>query len=121
MTEPTPSAPGSRWLFLATLWSGCALIDASQTVLVMKTEGRHQPLLPLFATDLVSWLPWALATPLISNLARRYPMMRGQLGRALAVHFAAFAAVSLVADAWTAVLQVLFNPWFRKQPPTFLD
>jgi two-component system LytT family sensor kinase len=121
MTEPTTSAPTSRWLFLALLWSACALIDASQTVLIMRTEGRHQPLLPLFATDLVSWLPWALATPLISSLARRYPMNRGQLARSLAVHFAAFATVSVAVDAWTALLQVLFNPWYRKQQPTFLD
>ena len=38
----------TRWLF-----------DASQTVLIMHAEGRHHPWLPLFATELVSWLPWA--------------------------------------------------------------
>jgi two-component system, LytTR family, sensor kinase len=121
MTEPTTSEPTRRWLFLAVLWSACALIDASQTVLIMHPEGSHHPWLPLFATDLVSWLPWALATPLISSLARRYPMTRGQLARAAAVHFAAFAIVSVAAGAWSAVLQVLFNPWYRKQPPTFFN
>jgi two-component system LytT family sensor kinase len=121
MTAATTRAPTSRWQFLAALWSGCALIDASQTVLVMRAEGRHQPLLPLFTTDLVSWLPWALATPLISRLARRYPIIRGQLAPALAVHFAAFAAVSVTAGAWIAALQVLFNPWYHKQQPTFLN
>src|SRR3984885_8278062 len=121
MTEPTPSEPTNRWLYLAALWSACALIDASQTVLVMRAEGRHHPWLPLFATDLVSWLPWALATPLISSLARRHPITRGKLVRAAAVHFAAFAIVSAATGAWSAVLQVLFNPWYRKQPPTFFD
>jgi two-component system, LytTR family, sensor kinase len=70
MTEPTTSEPTNRWLFLAELWSAGALIDASQTVLVMHAESRHHPWFPLFATDLVSWLPWALATPLISRLPR---------------------------------------------------
>ena len=121
MTEPTTSEPTNRWLFLAALWSACALIDASQTVLVMHAEGTHHPWLPLFATDLVSWLPWALATPLISRLARRYPIVRAQLARALAVHLAAFAAVSVTAGAWIALLQVLFNPWGHKRQPTFLD
>jgi len=87
----------------------------------MHAEGRHHPWLPLFATDLVSWLPWALATPLISSLARRHPITRGKLVRAAAVHFAAFAIVSVATGAWSAVLQVLFNPWYRKQPPTFFD
>jgi two-component system, LytTR family, sensor kinase len=121
MAEPTTSEPTNRWLFLAALWSAGALIDASQTVLVMRAEGRHHPWLPLFATDLVSWLPWALATPLISGLARRHPITRGKLVRAAAVHFAAFAIVSVATGAWSAVLQVLFNPWYRKQPPTFFD
>ncbi len=38
-----------------------------------------------------------------------------------AVHLAAFTAVSLVAEAWFAVLQVIFNPWDYPQRPTFMD
>ena len=89
----------TRWLF-----------DASQTVLIMHAEGRHHPWLPLFATELVSWLPWALATPFIVGLARRYPISHGTSGRALAVHLTAFANVSVVTETWSAWLQVLFNP-----------
>jgi two-component sensor histidine kinase len=121
MAEPPTGEPGNRWLFLAALWFAGALFDASQTVLIMHAEGRHHPWVPLFATELVSWLPWALTTPLISRLARRHPLTRGKLVRAAAVHFAAFATVSVAANAWFALLQTLFNPWYRKQPPTFID
>jgi len=121
MTEPTTSGPTNRWLLLAALWSAGALFDASQTVLIMHAEGRHHPWLPLFATEMVSWLPWALATPLISSLARRHPITRGKLVGAAAVHFTAFAILSMAAEAWSAALQMLFNPWHRKQPPTFID
>jgi two-component system, LytTR family, sensor kinase len=121
MTAPITSERANRWLLLAALWSAGALFDASQTVLIMHAEGRHHPWLPLFATELVSWLPWALATPLISSLARRHPITRGKLGPAAAVHFAAFATVSVAAEAWSALLQMLFNPWYHKQRPTFVD
>jgi LytS/YehU family sensor histidine kinase len=48
-------------------------------------------------------------------------MTHGKLVSAAAVHGAAFAIVSVAAGAWSAVLHVLFNPWHREQPPTFLD
>jgi len=79
------------------------------------------PWLPLFATELVSWLPWALATPFIVGLARRYSISHGTSARALAVHLTAFATVSVVTETWSAWLQVLFNPWGNRREPTFVD
>ena len=64
-----------------------ALFDACQTVIVMRVvEGRTHSWLPLFATELALWLPWVVATPLIVELARRYPVIRGTTLRAVAVH-----------------------------------
>jgi two-component system, LytTR family, sensor kinase len=37
------------------------------------------------------------------------------------VHLATFASISVVAEAWSAMLQVLFNPWGNRKPPTFWD
>lgn len=84
-------------------------------------EGKHHAWLPLFATELATWLPWALATPLVISLARRYPINRGATVPTMVVHLAAFATVSAVAEAWSAVLQVLFNPWGNRRQPTFWD
>jgi two-component system LytT family sensor kinase len=111
----------SRWRWIAAIWFAGGLFDASQTVLIMHAEGKHHAWLPLFGTELVSWLPWALATPLVIRLARRHPIVRGMSVRTVAVHLAAFAAISAVAEAWSAVLQVLFNPWGNRQWPTFVD
>ena len=41
--------------------------------------------------------------------------------RAITVHLATFATISVVAEAWSAMLQVLFNPWGNRRPPTFWD
>ncbi len=48
---------------------------------------------------LPTWLPWALFTPAVLAIARRYPLERGELVRSLAVHTVAclfFGALHLV-------------------------
>jgi two-component system LytT family sensor kinase len=121
MTETETGTRSTRWLWIAAIWCAGGLFDASQTVLIMHAEGKHHPWLVLFGTELASWLPWALATPLVVRLARQYPISRGISARTLAVHIAAFAAVSAVAETWSAWLQVLFNPWGNRRWPTFVD
>jgi two-component system, LytTR family, sensor kinase len=121
MTAAQTGARSTRWRWIAAIWSAGALFGASQSVLIMHAEGRHHAWLPLFGTELASWLPWALATPLIVSLARRYPIIRGMSVRTLAVHLAAFAAVSAITETWSAWLQVLFNPWGNRRWPTFVD
>jgi two-component system, LytTR family, sensor kinase len=121
MTALPTGARSTRWRWIAAIWSVAGLFDASQTVLIMHAEGGHHPWLPLFGTELASWLPWALATPLVVNLARQHPINRAMSGRTVGIHLAAFAVVSAVAEAWAAELQVLFNPWGHRQSPTFVD
>lgn len=109
------------WGWIAAAWFAGGLFDASQTVFIMHAEGRHPPWPTLFGFELVSWLPWVLITPLIIRLARRYPMGRGMSVRTVAIHLAAFAAISAVAETWSAFLQVLFNPFGNRHWPTFVN
>ncbi len=120
MTETRAGVRSSGWLWIAGLWCAGALFDASQSVLILHVERKHRTWPKLFGTELVSWLPWALATPLIIALARRYPVIRGATLRRAAVHLAAFAVISATAEAWSAWLQVLFNPWDNRRPPAFV-
>ena len=102
------------------MWCAGGLFEASQSVFIMRfAERKQHTWLPLFATELATWVPWALATPLVINLARRYPIIRGTTVRTIAVHLATFVTISVVAEAWSATLQVLFNPWGNRRPPTF--
>jgi two-component system, LytTR family, sensor kinase len=104
--------------WIAALWGAGGVFDASQTVLFMHAMGRNRPWL-IFATELVSWLPWVLATPIIIGLARRYPIFPQPKTSAVFAHFSAFTIVGLAAEAWFSVLQVLFNPWGSSQASTF--
>ncbi len=90
-------------------------------MLFVHAMGRGHPWWLIFATELVSWLPWMLATPLIIDLARRYPIFPGPTAGAVICHFSAFAIVGLGAEVWFAALQVLFNPWEYREAPTFAD
>ena len=121
MTANHTDVRSTPWRWIAVAWTAGALFDASQAVLIMHAEGRHHAWLPLFGVELASWLPWVLATPLVIRLARRYPIVRGVSVQTVCVHLAAFTVISAVAEAWSAVLQVLFNPWDNRKWPTFVD
>ena len=75
MTETHIGVRSTRWLWIAAIWCAGGLFDASQTVLFMHAIGKQHAWL-IFGTELVSWLPWVLATPLVISLARRYRCSR---------------------------------------------
>ncbi len=117
----TPSGvPSTRWRWIVAIWLAYGLFDASQTVLVMHAVGRDA-WLAIFGTAFVSWLPWVLATPFIISLARRYAITRDRAVSPVGVHLATLVVVSLIASAWFAALQMLFNPWRHPQHPTFME
>jgi len=61
-------------------------------------------------TLLLSWLVWALATPLVLELGRRYPPTRIRSISTWLVHFSTLIAIALVSGAWEAWLQESLNP-----------
>ena len=103
--EPTP------WLWIALIWGSVGLFDATQTVFVMRAEGMHHAWTSLFITSVLSWLPWALATPLVFRLAAKQPAVRWRQFGFWARHSAACAAVGVVYAAWVAMWEELLNPW----------
>src|SRR5580658_9134261 len=105
VTAMTGTSAGPRstpWLWISAIWCAGGLFDASQTVLIMHAEGKQHPWLPMFGTELALWLPWVLATPLLSGLARRLAITQTTAARTAAIHLAAFVAISLIAAAWCA-------------------
>ena len=52
MTEIASDLRSSRWLWIAAIWCAGAVIDSSQTVLVMQGEGTHHSWLLIFGTEL---------------------------------------------------------------------
>jgi len=113
--------PGQyRWIWIASIWFGFGLVDAIETVLVMHSEGMQHAWLILFATILVSWLPWALVTPFLLRLGSRFPATELRHFGTWSAHISAFFAVGLAYSAWTAWLETLFNPYLDSPVTPFL-
>jgi hypothetical protein len=77
----------------------------------------HHAWVKLFLTSVLSWLPWALATPLIMRLGRRFPLMKRGSIVAWLVHIAGCAAIALVSAAWLAWMEYLLNPFAYASGP----
>jgi len=119
MTETHTDVRSTPWLWIATIWCAGGLFDASQTVLFMHSIGKQHAWL-MFGTELVSWLPWVLATPIVIALAQRHAIFPATSIRTTAIHVAAFAIIGLLAETWFSLLQMLFNPWDYSPRPTFM-
>jgi two-component system, LytTR family, sensor kinase len=105
------------WFWIAAIWVGFGLFDATQTVFAMRAEGMHHYWLRLFFTILVSWLPWALSTPLVLSLGRKYPAAEWMRVSVWLAHLAACAAIGLVSAGWVALWEVWLNPWALSPAP----
>jgi sensor histidine kinase YesM len=99
-----------RWYWIVSICFGLGLFDALQDVAVMRTEGLHHPLMRLFASMLLSWLPWALAAPVVLRLQRQYPLQRTTLAPWL-IHAVACVIIAVASGVWDAVLQKSLHPW----------
>jgi two-component system, LytTR family, sensor kinase len=118
-TNNNIQAGSYRWRWIASIWFGFALFGALQTVFVMRSEGMHHAWLTLFVTTLLSWLPWALMTPLILHLGRRFPPLKPWRFQNWFAHIAAWLAVGAIFSTWVSLLEALFNPYADGSPATF--
>jgi two-component system LytT family sensor kinase len=117
MDNGTIRVRSQQWLWVGAIWAAIGLFEATQTVVVMHAEGMHHAWVRLFFTLFFSWLPWALATPLVLRLGRQYYPVDWRRPSTWLIHLAACAAVGTVAAAWTAGMEHLLNPWSKPDGP----
>lgn len=102
---------------MAALWGGMGLFDATDTVLVMHSEGMHHNWAALFTSVFLSWLPWALATPVVMQLGLKYPPVKLRPLSHWGIHLSAAAVINIVSSAWIAGMNVTLNPWANPNGP----
>lgn len=115
--QPRTHRQPPQWLWIAAIWSTVGLFDATQTVFSMRAEGMHHAWNWLFLTLFIQWLPWALATPFVLRLGRRFPPTQLRPLSTWLRHLAACLAVDLVFSAWSAALEKLTNPYAYERGP----
>jgi two-component sensor histidine kinase len=122
MTTTIASAPSKQWIWTWSIWVGFGLFDATQTVGAMRSEGMHHAWFVLFLVTGAGWLPWALATPVVLALGRRFRPRGLSTVRAWLVHLVACACIAIATAGWSAWLEILFNPYADPGPaPKFLQ
>jgi len=109
--DTVQAQPARSWKWIAFAWLGFGLFDAVQTVFTMHAEGMHHHWVALFFTDLSSWLPWALVTPFILALGRRFPAAGLGTFQGWFTHILACNVINIVFAAWGAGLNSIFNPY----------
>jgi len=107
------------WVWIAAIWSGLGLFAASQTVFAMRAEGMHHAWLRLFATTLLSWLPWALSTVPVLKLSHKFPPLTLKRPATWLIHLGACLTIGVIYAIWTAWLDTLFNPFVNPIPMPF--
>jgi two-component system, LytTR family, sensor kinase len=106
-----------RWLWIAAIWGGIGLFDATQNVFVMRAEGMHHAWARLFFTLWMSWMPWALATPIVFRLARRFPPTQWRRVSTWAAHLGTAVALGMIHAGWIALWERALNPWMLDPGP----
>jgi two-component system, LytTR family, sensor kinase len=98
------------WTWIALLWTGLGVFDATQNVFSMMHADMHHAWVKLFFVLAFNWLPWALATPIVIYLGRRFPLSWRSV-RAWLVHSSAIVVIEVVSAAWGSALELLMQPW----------
>ena len=85
--------------------------------MVMRSEGMKHAWTSLFVTEFFSWLPWAVATPIVFYLGRKYPPLRliAVLG-----HVIVSLAIGLTSAAWGSAFDKALNPFMVSSLPRFV-
>jgi two-component system, LytTR family, sensor kinase len=119
MSKGTSTA--GNWLWVVGIYGGLGLFEATQTVVVMRSEGMHHAWTALFFVVLLSWVPWAVAAPLVLRLGRAYPLFQGSSVGGWLRHAGWWAVIWVSAAVWNARTQVWLNPYTPDSPaPAFV-
>jgi two-component system, LytTR family, sensor kinase len=105
------------WLLIFGGWTLFGFFFACQNLIFDAYSGRAVNL----EQTLVSWLTcaylWALLTPLVINLAQRFPFEKKSIRRNLSIHLAVCVVVSLFQLALYIVVWRLFSGGASNHPP----
>ena len=113
----TTCAPSFRGIWIAAIWFGVGLFDATQTVFTMRAEGMHHAWIRLFFTLLFAWVPLAIATPIILRFGRRYPPLQPWAFSSWLAHLTVWCLLCMASAAWTAGFERTLNPWADPSGP----
>jgi two-component system, LytTR family, sensor kinase len=100
-----------KWVIIAGFWLFFGLLNASQLYFGLRMENFPVPVGRMFAAEVLAWGAWALLTPLVLWLGRRFPIERTARARALAVHIPACLLIAAAHLAFFEYVLVTLKPF----------
>ena len=111
-----PSLRLRAWFWIGVIWLGIGLFNSTHTLSVIRAQGVQYAGPQLFLLEILALVPWALATPLIRRLGRKFPPTQWHSPSTWAVHLAACAATAIVSASWLTAMEQVINPWTSSPP-----
>ena len=103
--------PKRSTIWITGIWLAIGLVNASQSVVGLRGEGVRRPLTIVFINTVLGWQLWALLTPLVLRMTKRFPPVRGAGWRAWLAHLGAAIAMAAATAAWALLLLAVLQPW----------
>src|SRR5579885_2522380 len=88
---------------LAALWTVPALLSTFETVVFADLAGHPVSVWRAFVSEAAGWYAWALITPMIVRLGRRFPLARPIRPRSVTIHAAGLLAAGGLQAVVSAV------------------
>lgn len=111
------SIKSSVWIGL--FWLALGLINGTQIVTGMHAIGMRHNWPALFFVFSISWLIWAVATPLVFRLGHRFPPVRASGWKGWSLHVLLCLTIGVVDIFWNACWQYALNPYAFTRTLTF--
>lgn len=111
-----------KWVAVLGIWIVLGLIYAGPIYLEVRSEGMTHSATRIFGWGILTWSVWALLTPAIVWLGRRYSLIGGAWKRSLAVHIPAFLIISAIHSAAATFITLTVAPFANMgdSPTSFL-
>jgi len=113
----TPFTTWRRLALIFGVWALVAVMAVQTTVFSFTRTGRSLDWVPLFASQLMSCMLWAVFTPVLLALGRRFRIERGVWLPNIAMHLALGVALT-VLDVYSWKLEA---PFIRPGKPAFMS
>ena len=111
-----------QWVAVLGIWIVLGLIYAGPIYLEVRAEGMNHSAARIFGWGILTWSVWALLTPAIVWLGRRFSLIGGAWKRSLAVHIPAFLIISAIHSAAATFITLTVAPFdnMGDSPTSFL-
>jgi len=86
MPQATPDRGRTTWILILSAWTIVGLLFAVRSIVVVKVQGGQVNWVVESVSQLVYWYIWAACTPLVTGLAKRFPLTGPRVAHHIAIH-----------------------------------